>query len=230
MRVACGHKCLYRRFPIESSRQATATIRRRQRRSPKVPIACLDAVDCLALGHASMPRQTTTPRRTSALGRQVQPFRQPVLLYSEANVGRARRDEHAKKRLLSFRSAQHGWGPRLQRTELWRLYKEESMRIFSLSNWTERDVRGQFRTESTAAPSLYFAAFRSGVRRDDAWIMVDDERPPLETGEQPQMPRGRFRTLGCYPLTGAIDSYTANIEAFAAGMAKRRSPRPRRRA
>src|SRR5579859_7796122 len=132
----------------------------------------------------------------------------------DAAFGGARRDEErsrAKERVFSFRSAQHRWDPKRQRPELWRLYNArkgpgESIRVFPLSNWTELDVWHYIYLEQIPIVPLYFAKERPVVRRDGTWIMVDDERMPLEKGETPEMRRVRFRTLGCYPLTGAIDS------------------------
>jgi len=132
----------------------------------------------------------------------------------DAALGGARRDEEksrAKERIFSLRSAEHGWNPKSQRPELWRLYntrlgERESMRVFPLSNWTERDIWEYIVAEEIAVVPLYFAALRPVVRRGGVWIMVDDERLPLEPGERPEMRRVRFRTLGCYPLTGAIES------------------------
>jgi sulfate adenylyltransferase subunit 2 len=132
----------------------------------------------------------------------------------DAAFGGARRDEEksrAKERIFSFRSAGHRWDPRQQRPELWRLYnakmhKGESIRVFPLSNWTELDVWQYIYWQKIPIVPLYFAKPRPVVERDGMLIMVDDERMPLEPGESPQMRKVRFRTLGCYPLTGAIDS------------------------
>jgi len=132
----------------------------------------------------------------------------------DAAFGGARRDEEksrAKERVFSIRSAQHRWDPKRQRPELWRLYnarknKGESIRVFPLSNWTELDVWQYIHQERIPIVPLYFAKPRPVVERDGAWIMVDDERMPLAPGEKPQIRSVRFRTLGCYPLTGAIDS------------------------
>src|SRR5690242_15646033 len=132
----------------------------------------------------------------------------------DAAFGGARRDEEksrAKERIFSFRTAQHRWDPKTQRPELWRLYnarkhKGESMRVFPLSNWTELDVWQYIYRENIPIVALYFARERPVVERDGALIMVDDERPPLKEGEKPAMKKVRFRTLGCYPLTGAIES------------------------
>jgi len=128
--------------------------------------------------------------------------------------GGARRDEEksrAKERIFSFRSAQHRWEPKLQRPELWRLYnarknKGESIRVFPLSNWTELDVWLYLHRERIPIVELYFAKERPVVEREGALIMVDDDRLPLRPGERPAWKRVRFRTLGCYPLTGAIES------------------------
>jgi sulfate adenylyltransferase subunit 2 len=136
--------------------------------------------------------------------------------------GGARRDEEksrAKERIFSFRSAQHRWDPKLQRPELWRLYnarknKGESIRVFPLSNWTELDVWEYIYLERIPIVPLYFAKERPVVRRDGALIMVDDERMPLHTGETPMLKSVRFRTLGCYPLTGAIESEAATLSAI----------------
>lgn len=132
----------------------------------------------------------------------------------DAAFGGARRDEEksrAKERVFSFRSAGHRWDPRNQRPELWTIYNTavregESMRVFPLSNWTELDVWQYIRREDIPLPSLYLAAPRPVVERDGALIMVDDDRMPLEPGERPVERMVRFRTLGCYPLTGAVES------------------------
>lgn len=132
----------------------------------------------------------------------------------DAAIGGARRDEEksrAKERVFSFRNAQHRWDPKHQRPELWNLYnarisKGESVRVFPLSNWTELDIWLYIYREQIEVPSLYLAAERPVVERDGTLIMVDDERMPLEPGEKPRMRSVRFRTLGCYPLTGAVES------------------------
>ncbi len=137
----------------------------------------------------------------------------------DAAFGGARRDEEksrAKERIFSFRSANHVWDPRNQRPELWRLFNTrinpgESVRVFPLSNWTELDVWQYIRAEGIAVVPLYFAAERPVVVRDGALIMRDDDRLPLAPGEQPAMRRVRFRTLGCYPLTGAVESDAATF-------------------
>jgi sulfate adenylyltransferase subunit 2 len=152
----------------------------------------------------------------------------------DAAIGGARRDEEksrAKERIFSHRSAQHGWTPRNQRPELWRVFntrirKGESMRIFPLSNWTELDVWDYIRAENIPVVSLYFARERPVVRRQGTWIMRDDERLPLAPGEVVEMRRVRFRTLGCYPLTGAIESDAETLDDIIAEMrASRNSER-----
>jgi sulfate adenylyltransferase subunit 2 len=139
----------------------------------------------------------------------------------DAAFGGARRDEEksrAKERIFSHRSASHGWDPRNQRPELWRIFNTrltsgESMRVFPLSNWTELDVWEYIRAEEIPVVPLYFAKPRPVIDRDGMLIMVDDERLPLKAGEKPQMLRVRFRTLGCYPLTGAIRSDADTLDA-----------------
>jgi sulfate adenylyltransferase subunit 2 len=137
----------------------------------------------------------------------------------DAAFGGARRDEEksrAKERVVSFRSAQHRWDPKRQRPELWQQYnarknKGESLRVFPLSNWTELDIWQYIYLENIPIVPLYFSQQRPVVRRDGALIMVDDDRMPLNAGERPEMRWVRFRTLGCYPLTGAIDSRAATL-------------------
>jgi sulfate adenylyltransferase subunit 2 len=136
--------------------------------------------------------------------------------------GGARRDEEksrAKERVFSFRSAQHQWDPKNQRPELWRLYnarknKGESIRVFPLSNWTELDIWQYIVAERIPIVPLYLAAERPVVERDGTLVMVDDERFPLREGETPMLRRVRFRTLGCYPLTGAIESDADTLPAI----------------
>ena len=138
----------------------------------------------------------------------------------DAAFGGARRDEEksrAKERIFSLRSAEHGWNPKNQRPELWRLYNTrlgpgETMRVFPLSNWTELDVWEYIAAEEIPVVPLYFAKPRPVVRRDGTLIMVDDDRLPLEPGERPEMRLVRFRTLGCYPLTGAIESAATTLQ------------------
>jgi sulfate adenylyltransferase subunit 2 len=143
----------------------------------------------------------------------------------DAAFGGARRDEEksrAKERVFSFRTANHRWDPKRQRPELWSLYnvrknRGESIRVFPLSNWTELDVWQYIMREGIEIVPLYFAAERPTVIRDGLVLMVDDERFPLD-GEQPQMRSVRFRTLGCYPLSGAVESQAATVEEIVAEM------------
>jgi len=138
----------------------------------------------------------------------------------DAAFGGARRDEEksrSKERVFSFRSSSHRWDPKNQRPELWhvfngRVHKGESIRVFPLSNWTELDIWQYILAEDIPVVPLYFAKERPVVERDGALIMVDDERMPLNPGETPKMRRVRFRTLGCYPLTGAIESDALTLE------------------
>jgi sulfate adenylyltransferase subunit 2 len=140
----------------------------------------------------------------------------------DAAFGGARRDEEksrAKERIFSFRSTRHRWDPKNQRPELWRIYnarkhKGESVRVFPLSNWTELDVWQYIYLNHVPIVPLYFAAERPVVERDGALIMVDDDRMPLRPGEQPTLRKVRFRTLGCYPLTGAIESSADTLPAI----------------
>ena len=144
----------------------------------------------------------------------------------DAAIGGARRDEEksrAKERMFSFRNEQHRWDPKNQRPELWNLYntkvrKGESVRVFPLSNWTERDIWLYIFREQIPVVPLYFAKERPVVERDGALIMVDDARLPIKEGEIPRLTKIRFRTLGCYPLTGAIESEADTIEAIIAEM------------
>ncbi|MCJ0907008.1 sulfate adenylyltransferase subunit CysD [Rhodococcus sp. ARC_M6] len=137
----------------------------------------------------------------------------------DAAFGGARRDEEksrAKERIFSIRSAAHRWDPKQQRPELWRMYNVrkspgESLRVFPLSNWTELDVWEYIRQEQIPIVPLYFAAKRPVVERDGALIMVDDDRMPLLPGETPELKSVRFRTLGCYPLTGAVESTATSL-------------------
>src|ERR1700712_3305397 len=137
----------------------------------------------------------------------------------DAAFGGARRDEEksrAKERVFSFRSAAHRWDPKNQRPELWNIYNSkkargESIRVFPISNWTELDVWQYIHLENIPIVPLYFAAERPVVERDGTLIMVDDERMRLRPGEEPVMKRVRFRTLGCYPLTGAIESTATTL-------------------
>jgi sulfate adenylyltransferase subunit 2 len=140
----------------------------------------------------------------------------------DAAFGGARRDEEksrAKERIVSFRSTQHRWDPKNQRPELWsvynmRIHRGESIRVFPLSNWTELDIWQYIFIENIPVVPLYFAKERPVVRRDGGLIMVDDHRMPLHDGEQPENQKVRFRTLGCYPLTGAILSGADTLPAI----------------
>jgi sulfate adenylyltransferase subunit 2 len=149
----------------------------------------------------------------------------------DAAIGGARRDEEksrAKERIFSFRNAQHRWDPRNQRPEFWHTYnthirKGESVRVFPLSNWTEMDVWLYIQRENIPVVPLYFAKPRPVVERDGALIMVDDERFVLRDGETVQMREVRFRTLGCYPLTGAVESSADTLAKIIDEMASSRS-------
>jgi sulfate adenylyltransferase subunit 2 len=140
----------------------------------------------------------------------------------DAAFGGARRDEEksrAKERIFSFRTAQHRWDPKNQRPELWRLYnarhrRGESIRVFPLSNWTELDVWLYIHREEIPIVPLYFAAERPVVERDGTLIMVDDDRMRLDPGEEPMQKKVRFRTLGCYPLSGAVESEADTLPAI----------------
>jgi sulfate adenylyltransferase subunit 2 len=140
----------------------------------------------------------------------------------DAAIGGARRDEEkarAKERVFSFRDSQHRWDPKNQRPELWNLYngrlrKGDSIRVFPLSNWTEVDIWTYIHTENIPVVPLYFAKPRPVVERDGLKIMVDDDRLPLKDGEQPQLQTVRFRSLGCYPLTGAQVSNAGTVPAI----------------
>ncbi len=144
----------------------------------------------------------------------------------DAAFGGGRRDEEksrAKERVFSFRSAGHVWDPKNQRPELWSIYNTrvkagESIRVFPLSNWTETDIWQYIQAEGIDIVPLYFAARRPVVERDGQWIMVDDDRMPLRPGETPQERSVRFRTLGCYPLTAAIESEADSLDAIVAEM------------
>lgn len=148
----------------------------------------------------------------------------------DAAFGGARRDEEgsrAKERVFSFRNENHGWDPKNQRPELWRAYntrirKGESIRVFPLSNWTELDIWSYIHLEQIPIVPLYYAAPRPVVERDGVLIMVDDDRLPLDEGEQPETKQVRFRTLGCYPLTGAIPSQATTLPAIIAELLETR--------
>jgi sulfate adenylyltransferase subunit 2 len=171
----------------------------------------------------------------SALHTQVmktEALRQALDKYGfDAAFGGARRDEEksrAKERIFSFRGPGHVWDPRAQRPELWslfntRIHQGESMRIFPLSNWTEYDVWDYIAAEDIPVVPLYFAAPRPVVRRAGTWIMLDDERLPLNPGEAPETKMVRFRTLGCYPLSGAVESTATNLAEIITEMRAARS-------
>jgi len=163
---------------------------------------------------------------------KTQALRQALDLHGfDAAIGGARRDEEksrAEERILSFRSAQHRWDPKRQRPELWDVYntrvqKGESVRVFPISNWTELDVWLYIYRENIPVPSLYLAREHPVVERDGTLIRVDDERLTLGDGEVPMLKRVRFRTLGCYPLTGAIESEADTLEKVIAEMLVARS-------
>jgi sulfate adenylyltransferase subunit 2 len=149
----------------------------------------------------------------------------------DAAIGGARRDEEksrAKERIFSFRSARHGWDPKNQRPELWNLFNcqlaaGESMRVFPISNWTELDVWQYIHAEDIPVVPLYFAKERPIVERGDALLMVDDERMKLLPGETAAMRCVRFRTLGCYPLTGAVESGAQNLDDILAELMEART-------
>lgn len=152
---------------------------------------------------------------------KTQALKQALDLYGfTAAFGGGRRDEEksrAKERVFSFRNPQHAWDPKSQRPELWKLYntkikKGESMRVFPLSNWTEKDIWQYIKRENIDIVPLYFAKERPVIERDGNIIMIDDERMPLHSGEEIQMKQMRFRTLGCYPLTGGIESDATTLE------------------
>jgi sulfate adenylyltransferase subunit 2 len=154
-------------------------------------------------------------------------LKQALDLYGfDAAFGGARRDEEksrAKERIFSFRSPGHVWDPRNQRPELWNLFNTrirqgETMRVFAMSNWTELDVWEYIMLEKIPVVPLYFAKPRAVVHRNGTLIMVDDDRLPLQPNEKPEMKTIRFRTLGCYPLSGAIESGATTIEAIVAEM------------
>ena len=156
---------------------------------------------------------------------KTQALRQALDLHQfDVVLGGARRDEEksrAKERIFSFRAPGHRWDPKAQRPELWNLcnthiHDDESIRVFPISNWTELDVWQYIAQEDIAIVPLYFAKLRPVVQRAGTWIMQDDERLPLEPGETPQMRQVRFRTLGCYPLSGAIESTAATLEQIIA--------------
>jgi sulfate adenylyltransferase subunit 2 len=177
--------------------------------------------ECLALGINPFDHGSATHTdmwKTQGLRQALEKHR------FDLAFGGARRDEEpvrAKERVFSFRTADHRWEPRAQRPELWRLYNArtapgESIRVFPLSNWTELDVWRYLERERIPVVPLYFAAPRPVVERDGALIMVDDDRMPLLPGEEPALRTVRFRTLGCYPLTGAIESTATTVAEIVA--------------
>ncbi|MBO4793693.1 MAG: sulfate adenylyltransferase subunit 2, partial [Deltaproteobacteria bacterium] len=154
---------------------------------------------------------------------KTQALRQALAKYGfTAAFGGGRRDEEksrAKERIFSFRNAAQAWDPKNQRPEMWKLYntrikKGESIRVFPISNWTEKDIWQYIQREGIQIVPLYFAAKRPVVRRDGNLIMVDDDRLPLLPGEKPQYLSVRFRTLGCYPLTGGVESTADTLDAI----------------
>jgi sulfate adenylyltransferase subunit 2 len=168
------------------------------------------------IGPISHPDRHTDIMKTQALRQALDHY------HFDLAFGGARRDEdrsRAKERVFSLRSAQHRWDPKRQRAEPWRLYnarrrKGESFRVFPLSNWTELDVWLYIHWQRIPVVPLYFAAPRPVVNRNGTLIMVDDDRLPLEKGERPKIKSVRFRTLGCYPLTGAIESHATTLGAI----------------
>jgi sulfate adenylyltransferase subunit 2 len=185
---------------------------------------------------AELGMELLVHRNPDALARGINPFDHGSALHTDlwkteglkqalnlhgfdAAFGGARRDEEksrAKERIFSFRTADHRWDPKNQRPELWRLYNTrkrpgESIRVFPISNWTELDIWQYIHLEAIPIVPLYYAAVRPVVERDGTLIMVDDDRFPLREGETPQMRSVRFRTLGCYPLTGAVESTAATL-------------------
>jgi sulfate adenylyltransferase subunit 2 len=177
--------------------------------------------ECLALGINPFDHGSATHTdmwKTQGLRQALEKHR------FDLAFGGARRDEEpvrAKERVFSFRTADHRWDPRVQRPELWRLYNAriapgESIRVFPLSNWTELDVWRYVERERIPVVPLYFAARRPVVERDGTLIMVDDDRLPLRPGEEPELRTVRFRTLGCYPLTGAVESTATTVAEIVA--------------
>ncbi len=182
-----------------------------------------------ALASGINPFDHTSQKYTHAV--KTQPLLEALKLHGfDAAFGGARRDEEksrAKERVFSFRDSQGQWDPRRQRPELWSLFNGrvdagESMRVFPLSNWTELDVWHYVLRERIPVVPLYFAAPRPVIERSGTLLMVDDERMRLRPGEQPSLRRVRFRTLGCYPLSGAIDSSATTVEAVIAEMQEAR--------
>jgi sulfate adenylyltransferase subunit 2 len=190
----------------------------RDRRARELGLNLITHVNRDGLARGTNPITHGSELHTDVM--KTQALRQALDRYGfDTALGGARRDEErsrAKERVFSLRNAQHRWDPRRQRPEPWRLYnarkrKGESIRVFPLSNWTELDIWLYIHQEAIAVVPLYFAAPRPVVVRDGALIMVDDERLPLAPGEQPRISSVRFRTLGCYPLTGAVESTAGTV-------------------
>lgn len=191
----------------------------RDRRTAELGVELLVHINREGLEQGVDPFHSGSSTHTDVM--KTQALRQALDAHGfDAAFGGARRDEEpsrAKERILSFRNASHQWDPRNQRPELWQLYNcrlnpGESLRAFPLSNWTERDIWEYIQAESIPVVPLYFAAERPVVERDGMLIMADDERLPIPEGEVVEKRRVRFRTLGCYPLTGAVDSTAATVE------------------
>jgi sulfate adenylyltransferase subunit 2 len=193
----------------------------RDQRVRELGLDLLIHVNAEGISQGVSPFSHGSARHTDVM--KTQALRQALDLHGfDAAIGGARRDEEksrAKERIFSHRSAAHRWDPKNQRPELWNLYNTmlapgESMRVFPLSNWTELDIWEYILIENIPIVPLYFAAKRPVVERDGALIMVDDERIPLHAGERPQWRSVRFRTLGCYPLTGAMPSTATTLSAI----------------
>jgi sulfate adenylyltransferase subunit 2 len=190
----------------------------RDQRARELGLDLLVHVNAEGVSQGVGPFSHGSARHTDVM--KTQALRQALDLHGfDAAIGGARRDEEksrAKERIFSHRSAAHRWDPKNQRPELWNLFNTmlapgESMRVFPLSNWTELDIWEYILVENIPIVPLYFAAQRPVVERDGALIMVDDDRMPLLAGEQPQWRSVRFRTLGCYPLTGAMASTATTL-------------------
>jgi sulfate adenylyltransferase subunit 2 len=193
----------------------------RDRRANELGLDLLVHVNADGVSQGVGPFSHGSARHTDVM--KTQALRQALDLHGfDAAIGGARRDEEksrAKERVFSHRSTAHRWDPKNQRPELWSLYNTmlapgESMRVFPLSNWTELDIWEYILIENIPIVPLYFAAERPVVEREGALIMVDDERMPLHPGEEPQWRSVRFRTLGCYPLTGAMPSTATTLPAI----------------
>lgn len=193
----------------------------RDRRAKEVGIELLVHTNQEGLDAGVNPFSAGSSVHTDVM--KTQALRQALDTYRfDAAIGGARRDEEksrAKERIFSFRTAQHRWDPRRQRPELWSLYNTaiapgESIRAFPISNWTELDIWHYIHVEAIPIVPLYFAAERPVVERDGQLFMLDDERFPLNPGEEPMLKSVRFRTLGCYPLTAAIESTADTLPAI----------------